>query len=202
MYESEQKENNEGTEEINVSNEGIEVVYADNFSQVSAILVSLGLDQYLEVFYSEEIDDQVLLHLDLNNAIEWSMVSRLLPKVGQQLKFRRAVLEYKVSKFHIILRNKFKKSNIFYNQEQCGGALKHTEEETEEFESHFMGSATTSTEESNHGDETQMDSVGQSSRKTLKRYTNILNEKLVRIFLKFNFFSILIHGYNLQNKNV
>lgn len=110
MYESEQKENNEGAEEINVSNEGIEVVYADNFSQVSAILVSLGLDQYLEVVYSEEIDDQVFLHLDLNNAIEWSMLSRLLPKVGQQLKFRRAVLEYKVSKFHIILRKKFKKA--------------------------------------------------------------------------------------------
>lgn len=67
------------------------------FSNLSKLLQRCKIPNLLEVFIKEEVDDDFLIKMDLDNAIEWSEISALLPTVGSKRKFRSAVKEYQVS---------------------------------------------------------------------------------------------------------
>lgn len=86
-----------GNQDQDFENE-VNVIFAENFCKVTSILASLEMENFLTSFYNEEIDDNVLLKMDINNTIEWEMVSNIFPKLGQKIKFRKAVEKYQVSR--------------------------------------------------------------------------------------------------------
>lgn len=61
--------------------------------EMLAILELLGMEELLPKFRKEEINDEVLKQLNLDDKIEWEYIASLIPKIGQNLKFRHAIAE-------------------------------------------------------------------------------------------------------------
>lgn len=90
-FEVEDEESRTSGEEDNFKKE---MHHIDGYAGVANILQKCNLQSLLQNFVEEEVDDDFIINLDVENSIEWTSVSTLLPTIGSRGKFRLQVKEY------------------------------------------------------------------------------------------------------------
>lgn len=70
----------------------------ENSIKLFDMLISSDLAQYFNRFVQEDFDDEILDFLDPDGRAFWNTITKILNKVGTQLKFRNALKKFQEKK--------------------------------------------------------------------------------------------------------